>query len=180
VPRARLNGCDGKRTEWKSRALPNYQRRTLEAVMVHTLLAPMRRWYAVHRGSAPAVSQDAGAIPEPRACRALAPERIAGAADQLPLPRPAQGGGDDKRSDLPSRFPSVRQFTLIGRTVTILRNMSPSGSGTHRARTWATATRPTFSDVGWRICSRPRGPRCRHGGERRPASGAHHSLDEPI
>jgi hypothetical protein len=35
--------------------------------------------------------------------------------------------------------------------------MTPSGSGTHRARAWATATRtatrPTFSDVGWRICS---------------------------
>jgi putative transposase len=28
VPRARLNGGDGKTTEWKSRALPNYQRRT--------------------------------------------------------------------------------------------------------------------------------------------------------
>jgi hypothetical protein len=38
-------------------------------------------------------TQDAGAIAEPRACRALAPECIAGAADQLPLLRPAQGGG---------------------------------------------------------------------------------------
>ena len=28
VPRARLNGGDDKTTEWKSRALPNYQRRT--------------------------------------------------------------------------------------------------------------------------------------------------------
>jgi hypothetical protein len=36
----------------------------------------------------------AGAIAE-RACRALAPERISGAADQLPLLRPAQGGGDE-------------------------------------------------------------------------------------
>jgi hypothetical protein len=43
-------------------------------------------------------------------------------SDQLPLPRPAQGDGDDKRSDLPSRFPFVPQFTLIGRTATILRN----------------------------------------------------------
>jgi putative transposase len=31
VPRARLNGCDGKTTEWKSQALPAYQRRTLAA-----------------------------------------------------------------------------------------------------------------------------------------------------
>jgi putative transposase len=31
VPRARLNGCDGKTTEWKSRALRAYQRRTLAA-----------------------------------------------------------------------------------------------------------------------------------------------------
>jgi hypothetical protein len=36
------------------------------------------------------ITQAAGAIAEPGACRALAPERIAGAADQLPLPRPAQ------------------------------------------------------------------------------------------
>jgi len=31
VPRARLNGCDGKTMEWKSRVLPNYQRRTRAA-----------------------------------------------------------------------------------------------------------------------------------------------------
>jgi putative transposase len=31
VPRARLNGCDGRTTEWKSRVLPNYQRRMLAA-----------------------------------------------------------------------------------------------------------------------------------------------------
>jgi hypothetical protein len=31
VPRARLNACDGKTTEWKSQALRNYQRRTLAA-----------------------------------------------------------------------------------------------------------------------------------------------------
>jgi transposase-like protein len=31
VPRARLKGCDGKTTEWKSRALRAYQRRTLAA-----------------------------------------------------------------------------------------------------------------------------------------------------
>ena len=31
VPRARLNGSDGKTTEWKSQALRNYQRRTRTA-----------------------------------------------------------------------------------------------------------------------------------------------------
>src|SRR6202158_5179785 len=31
VPRARLNGCDGKTTEWKSQALRAYQRRTVAA-----------------------------------------------------------------------------------------------------------------------------------------------------
>jgi len=31
VPRARLNGSDGKTTEWKSQALRSYQRRTLAA-----------------------------------------------------------------------------------------------------------------------------------------------------
>jgi putative transposase len=31
VPRARLNTCDGKTTEWKSQALRSYQRRTLAA-----------------------------------------------------------------------------------------------------------------------------------------------------
>ena len=31
VPRARLNGSDGKTTEWKSQSLRNYQRRTLAA-----------------------------------------------------------------------------------------------------------------------------------------------------
>jgi hypothetical protein len=76
---------------------------------------------------------------------------------QLPLLRPAQGGGDDKRSDLPSRFHPFPSLTLIGCAATILRNMLPSGSGTHRGRAWATATRtatrPTFSDVGWRICN---------------------------
>jgi hypothetical protein len=36
-------------------------------------------------------TQDAGAIARPGACRPLAAKRIAGAADQLPLLRPAQG-----------------------------------------------------------------------------------------
>jgi putative transposase len=31
VPRARLNTCDGKTSEWRSKALPAYQRRTLAA-----------------------------------------------------------------------------------------------------------------------------------------------------
>jgi putative transposase len=41
VPRARLNGGDGKTTEWKSRALPNYQRRTpaAEALIAGAYLA---------------------------------------------------------------------------------------------------------------------------------------------
>jgi hypothetical protein len=43
-------------------------------------------------------TRDAGAIAEPRARRALAPECIASAADQLPLLRPAQGGGDKRLS----------------------------------------------------------------------------------
>jgi hypothetical protein len=50
-------------------------------------------------------TQDAGAIAEPCACRALALERIAGAADQLPLPRPAQGG---RRASAPLGAPSTR------------------------------------------------------------------------
>ena len=41
VPRARLNTCDGKTTEWKSQALRNYQRRTLaaDALIAGTYLA---------------------------------------------------------------------------------------------------------------------------------------------
>jgi putative transposase len=41
VPRARLNTCDGKTTEWKSRALRAYQRRTVsaDALIASTYLA---------------------------------------------------------------------------------------------------------------------------------------------
>ena len=41
VPRARLNTCDGKTTEWKSQALRSYQRRTLaaDALIAGTYLA---------------------------------------------------------------------------------------------------------------------------------------------
>jgi len=41
VPRARLNTADGKTTEWKSKALRAYQRRTLaaDALIASTYLA---------------------------------------------------------------------------------------------------------------------------------------------
>ena len=45
VPRARLNGPDGKTTEWNSQVLRAYQRRTLaaDALIASTYLAKCRR-----------------------------------------------------------------------------------------------------------------------------------------
>jgi transposase-like protein len=43
VPRARLNTSDGKATEWKSRALRKYQRRTLAAERRSCLRTPATR-----------------------------------------------------------------------------------------------------------------------------------------